>query len=632
MATNNTLDALKNLAQQGVIHFIDFYFAELLQRLASAPSGPLLMAGCLASRQSASGDVCISLEHYASQLLFEGEKDLQADETLRAPPLVQWVDRLKKSGVVGSPGDLQPLILVPDGKDVKLYLHKLWLYEKELCDYLLRQMRPIDLKKRVDYPALTAALQRYFNPSGTAQHDATDWQQIACVLAVANHLCVISGGPGTGKTTTVTKILAILVEQHQALAGSELRIGLAAPTGKAAARLSESIKAAKLSVIETEAVRAMIPEKSHTLHRLLGYNRDRASYYYHAENRLHLDVLIVDEASMVDLALLRHLVCALPTQCRLILLGDKDQLASVEAGSVLADICSFGTAAYSGEIVQLFRQVMPRFAPPQSTARQIPLQDNLCFLQKSYRFDEHSGIGLLAQHINHGQAKEAIALLQKGNFPDLSWSTDTSDYLSQWVLNHYSDYRTTQDPQEALRRFNQQRVLCAMRETPLGTLKINRFIESVLTRHGHISTESTFYPGRPIMITRNNYQLQLFNGDIGLILADKEDNNRLKAFFVDAKGDLRRVSPARLPEHETVYAMTIHKSQGSEFNQVLILMPHRDSPILTRELIYTGLTRARHHCVVISDLSLLQWAISRQVQRKSGLTGNLRSRFEPQQA
>ncbi len=472
-----------------------------------------------------------------------------------------------------------------------------------------------------------------------------NWQKVAAAVALTRRFAVISGGPGTGKTTTVTKLLAALVEQGNEQQQS-LSIKLVAPTGKAAARLTESIgKALNQLAIDPE-VKAQIPTESSTLHRLLGAIPNQAEYRHSSKNPLHLDVLVLDEASMVDLPMMYKLLQALPKKARLILLGDKDQLASVEAGAVLADICAFTEHGYSSEQNDAIKRLTQFDCSLEPRPGGSAIADSLCVLQKSYRFDARSGIGQLAKYVNNGDVP-GFRRVWEQEFSDIEWqplSADTYQKLIARMALAYRPYITAvaEKPESELRGepllnwqhqhalsslnlFAKNRLLCAVREGDFGVVGVNQRIEARLKQRGIIANkDDTWYQGRPIMVTKNDHGLGLFNGDIGLCMWDHSSEvPRLKVFFELPDGSIKSVLPSRVPEHETAYAMTIHKSQGSEFEHTFLLLPADYSPILTKELIYTGITRAKHRLSLIADASVIAKGIRQVTVRHSGLMDKL---------
>lgn len=606
------LEQLEVLCQQQYLNDLDLHFAHLMVRLAGDSAPELVLGAGLASHWTGNGHVCIDLNELAGRPVLNGR-----DDSPRAPELVQWLTVLQACPVVGRPGDYRPLVL--DGRG-RLYLYRYWDYERRLAEDLLARVAIIE---PVNEARLRQDLQALFPASNNS---GPDWQKLAAVVAVLKRFCVISGGPGTGKTTTVIRMLVLLLGQ----AGRPLRIKLAAPTGKAATRMQEAIRLTKQQLDLEPALREAIPEEAFTLHRLLGAQPDSVYFRYYGDNPLSLDILVVDEASMVDLALMTKLVQALPAHARFILLGDKDQLASVEAGAVLGDIC--GTVPGFSEP---FRQRLQALTGEQIPAAEVPgtpLQDSIVLLQHSYRFGPASGIGQLARLVNRGQGSAALELLKSARFTDILWQSLTSfkalrEGIGMHIASGFRPYleqvRAGFAPTEVLAAFNRFRVLCALRTGPTGIQTLNRLIEDILQDRRLINPRSPWYPGRPVMITRNDYNLRLFNGDVGIALEDPQSGGRLRVFFQATDGTLRGFPPSRLPEHQTVYAMTIHKSQGSEFDQVLMVLPFEDSRVMTRELVYTGITRARSRVEIWGETTVFKAAVARQLRRSSGLRDRL---------
>ena len=411
-----------------------------------------------------------------------------------------------------------------------------------------------------------------------------------------------------------------------------MNICLTAPTGKAAARLGESILQAKEYLNCSRPVKDGISGEVFTLHRLLGPIAGTPYFRYNSDNLLPADVVVVDEASMVDLALMSKLLQAVARDARLLIVGDKDQLASVEAGSVLGDICdrqvlhgfSEGFLKQMGKFTGAALDNVAR-SPETGSA----LQDCICVLQKNYRFSSQSGIGGISRAVNLGEIETSMALLKNPSESSVAWAeistrSKLSLHLSRIILDRYRKYLTIEDPMLAMDAFGGFKILCALKVGPFGATSVNALAEQVLGRENLIgdypSESSPWYKGRPVMITRNDYSLGLYNGDIGITLPDPDaSDDQLYVYFRDAAGGARRFSPHRLPAHETVYAMTVHKSQGSEFDHVLLILPDKDYPLLTRELIYTGLTRARQKVTIWGTEPVLSTAIARKIERSSGL-------------
>lgn len=573
-----------------------------LHRLDPEASYPVLAAAALCCEALSRGDVCLRLAALATQSPWPNAPCL--------PVLADWRAALQASTLIGQPGDYAPLILDQDC----LYLARYHAYEQQLAHYLQTRLQQ---KPDVDESQLSESLARLF----AFNQQRPDWQQLAAAQAVRCPVAVISGGPGTGKTTTVVRLLAALLEQPGAEA---LSIGLAAPTGKAAARMAEAIRRAKADLPVSEAIKARLPEEASTLHRLLGSRGDRPQVLYHAGHPLALDVLVVDEASMVDLALMAKLVAALPSHARLILLGDKDQLAAVEAGAVFAELCE--GAGFSPDTAQRLQQLTGQEVPSQPPQSQ--LGEAVVLLTHSHRFAGDSGIGRLARCINSGDAAAALALLQEPR-ADVRWNSScASALLLERLQPEYQPYfeaARQQSPERAFAAFSGFRALTAVREGALGLNVLNAELEARFRRRYSISSGERWYEGRAVMITQNDYALGLFNGDIGLCL---RQGSELRVFF-EAGEQFRSFSPARLPSHDLAFVMTVHKSQGSEFDRVLLVLPEQPSPLLNRALLYTGITRARHQIEIWAKASRLAEAISVRTERAAGLARRLRSESLP---
>lgn len=606
--------ALQEAVAHGALRLIDAQFARQIGEIGGTNDPEVLLAVALTSYRAGQGDVCLPLPDYAGRRIFGGEGDA---ERVLAPPLDAWLATLLRAApVIGRPGARAPLVLDDAGR---LYLARFWSLESRLVAAL--QCRIGHWRGDVDRDRLRSGLERLFPPSAS---DDIDWQRVAAALAVLRPLCVISGGPGTGKTRTVASVLALLQEQAGEV---PLRIELAAPTGKAAARLSESIASQKAGLDIDPQVREAIPEEAQTLHRLLGFRPGRSRPRRGPDHPLHLDVLVIDEASMVDLALMSWTLAALPPAARLILLGDRNQLSSVAAGMVLGDLCGRGaTLGYSAgglaALTDLGCAIPDVRATPGQSPRVGGLADHIVELRKSWRFAGTSGIGALASAVNAGDAPRALDVLNAPAYPDVACLSRSSEGLRRIILAEFvprfREVLAAGSPSQALTALNRSRILTAVREGPFGLRRLNELVATSLESEGIIRRAGAFYAGRPIMITANDHGQRLYNGDIGIILPDPAANNALRCWLQTPDG-VRRLMPARLPAHETVFAMTIHKSQGSEFDNVLLIMPDHDSPILTRELLYTGITRARRRVSVMAEPADLATACARRVTRATGL-------------
>ncbi|KML69169.1 exodeoxyribonuclease V subunit alpha [Pectobacterium peruviense] len=606
--------ALLEMAQaQRLLRALDIQFARML---ADDTQPELLLAAACLSAHSGAGHVCLPLENLQAQTLFDGREPELAQQLITESGIntvAAWQQRLLASDAISDGSKPTPLVLQGE----KLYLQRSWQSEGRVAQFIASERDTVS----VDEPAIRAVLDRLFPDTG----EEIDWQKVAAAVALTRRIAVISGGPGTGKTTTVAKLLAALIELNT---GEALRIQLAAPTGKAAARLTESLGLALHRLAVDQRQRDAFPKEATTLHRLLGAVTDSQRLRHHQGNPLHLDMLIVDEASMVDLPMMANVIAALPVQARIIFLGDRDQLASVEAGAVLGDICRFAEAGYSRARAQQLQRLTGCELDESGSEGQTTVSDSICLLRRSYRFDPHSGIGQLALAVNGGDDARVRAVLN-GEFADITCSplAEAEEYQAMLVqcVEGYRDYldliAAGATPDAVLLSFQRYRQLCALREGPFGVAGLNQRIEQALHQSGLIQRSrnplNRWYPGRPVMIGRNDAALGLFNGDIGIAMMG--ENGELRVFFPLPNGETKDVTPSRLPPHETAYAMTVHKSQGSEFDHTALVLPNHYLPVLTRELVYTAITRARQRLSLYTDVRILCRAVKTPTQRYSGL-------------
>jgi len=602
MPSANTLSPLlqASWAQSTPLTGLDRSLANLLHSKQPSDDPRHLWLAALASYQWGRGHACLdlaTLQTQAAELLGWTDEQTAAlpSKLHEAAATLPWTQ-----------GDASPLVLTEDKQGARLYLRRAWTAEQNIRHHIAQRLAlpcdvPADLQQRLD---------ELFMPTANGE---PDMQRLACEVAAQNRITLITGGPGTGKTTTVVKLLSLLVRT----APRELQIHLAAPTGKAAARLTESISNALTKMPADK--RPHMPSQAQTLHRLLQTN-SRASQVH----QLATDVVVVDEASMIDLEMMARLLQAVPPSARLILLGDKDQLASVEAGAVMSQLCT-GTL----------------------------LQHQTVTLVHSHRFDAKSGIGQWARAVNADAADNTPALkalwkdapdwlatlplqqsidgdtpepdvtrLQLASASDAKLAVGLRYGWREWLalLEAHRPSKTApaaacSDAQAValLNAFTEFCVLCAVREGPLGVTQLNTQVEHALGLG-----QSAWYAGRPVMVTRNDYALDLMNGDIGLCLPGPD--GVLRVAFPAVDGGVRWVMPSRLDSVETVFAMTVHKSQGSEFAHVLLVIPALESPVLTRELVYTGLTRAKKRLTLWApQLGVLWNGCARRVLRSGGL-------------
>ncbi|MBB4011388.1 exodeoxyribonuclease V subunit alpha [Niveibacterium umoris] len=525
------------------------------------------------------------------------------------------------TGVVADDASAEPAPLFADGSG-RLYLWRYHDYERRLATALHALAQPFGLAD-ADIARLRAQLDQLF--PADAPRSGPDRQKLAAALALQGGLTVISGGPGTGKTHTVVGLLAALLTLQP-----DTRVALAAPTGKAAARMMDTLRRRTADL--PAAIRERLPNEAWTIHRLLGVTSEAGRFRHHRDNPLPIDALVVDEASMLDLALATRLVEAMPTGARLILLGDKDQLAAVEAGAVFAELsstmafspaCSATLAALAGGETDT---LIDHDGPPAA------LPDAVMWLTESRRFRADSGIGRLAGEINAGRGEAALAWLQAGENGALRWFDDAGDApgdtVREALLTGYAPYfaalgdaATARDPAALMQALERFRVLCAVQAGPRGVAAINTLVGSRVRRLTGPASSSPWYRGRAVMILRNDYALRVFNGDIGLCVLGPD--GALAVAFPEADGDWRYLTPSRLPEHADAFAITVHKSQGSEFARVHLLLPESAGAVLTRELVYTAVTRATEAVEISGDDQVFEQACRTPTRRRSGLGGQL---------
>ncbi|WP_250439459.1 exodeoxyribonuclease V subunit alpha [Caballeronia sp. AZ1_KS37] len=587
------------------------------------------------SRATAQGHVCLPLAALARR------HDARFDEA-RDALLASGVACLVRGGARADAADLLPLVIDEDGR---LYLARYFDYERRLACSLVERSRDTRMTaSREDIARQAERIARYFGPRAD---DDIDWQRVAAFVALAGRLTIVSGGPGTGKTTTVVGVLACLLD-----ADPDLRIALAAPTGKAAQRMQEALieRADKLPPELAER----LPRTSFTLQRLLGVQSD-GRFRHHRDNPLPYDVIVVDEASMIDVALAAHLLEAVAPASRLVMLGDKDQLSAVEAGAVFAELSAEPSFSHAGVAriaaalsvdAKRLEAALPTAAPIDDSEgygdlfdakAELALTDCVVWLQKNYRFGLDSDIGRLSIAIRNGDERAALDALDPSgeraavlfDDGDATLSERTlarlakgfapyADALSAVLDGEQADHARLFD---ALNRF---RVLCATRKGPRGVDEVNARIAAKVREQAGIALAlgAQWFAGRPVIVTRNDYALGLFNGDIGIALPGAD--GLLRVAFRLADGALRYVSPAALPPHDTAFALTVHKSQGSEFEHAALVLPGAFVRVLSRELVYTAITRAKRRVEVIGSAAIFAQAVREPTRRDSGLAARMR--------
>ncbi|WP_423186373.1 exodeoxyribonuclease V subunit alpha [Alishewanella sp. d11] len=629
--------------QSGWLRAIDVNLANLLLRAGT--SAPIAALGALLSYQAGRGHTCLSLTELITNPLDtlgieEDRPEFIAQLKQLLPDSSQIEIALQRSeavynlDVADAEDTLQPLVW--DRHHQLLFLRRYWQHENRIAAWL--QGRTEKAQQEVPPEQLQAVIAKLNNSKG----DSISWQRVACANAVRKMFSVITGGPGTGKTYTVVRVLATLLAFHHA--ASDIRIALAAPTGKAAARMDESINKALNDTNNPELLnlKQVLTRKASTLHRLLGVQR-HTRYFRHNRNMpLPYDVVVVDEASMIDTEMFDALLDAIGPATRLILLGDKDQLAPVEAGSILASICrNAEQRQYSDAHRQWLAQASGENLTLDGGEQQNHLSDHIVMLEGSERFS--GAIAVLANAVNAcdiAAANHALTRINvlrpdaketKASIPTIA-SAASSKVLWQTLADGFTDFinRCNQHEfvdddaidswaAEVLKAFSTYQLLTALREGPWGQIHLNQIMTQLLhTGHG------SWYHGRPVIVTTNDYSLNLNNGDIGIALMHPKEQ-RLRVVFAapvsqsNPKG-VRWILPSRLSAVETVYAMTVHKSQGSEFDHTVLILPDRPTPVLTKELIYTGITRAKSDLtLVIPDQQVWEQGVKSRIQRLGGL-------------
>lgn len=537
------------------------------------------------------GHVCLTLTYLAQK----GEITLEKLEEI-----------VELSPLVGKAGEFRPFIIDQD----RLYVARFWFEEVEVAKYLIKKKEET---VAVDLRLAGQVLTKLFTNKIERE---PDWQKLAAALAMIQPLTIITGGPGTGKTTTLTKLLiAILANTPTENLNQRFPIiKLAAPTGKAAARMQEAIQVAKARLSpDFAALLPYIPDEASTLHRLLGIN---ALAKQNLPHTLLLDILVIDEASMIDLSMMHRIVASLPSHARLILLGDQDQLASVEPGSVFSSLSQTqGYTPWMGEQLKQMTGISLPLSKPTSY-----LSDTVIHLQQSYRFSSDSGIGALALATNEGDISQAKAILE-ANYADVVWSNDKTSALSKMIEGYQPYFELIRDLkipiQAVFNAWEAFRVLTPLREGIEGSQLLNQRISHA---YEDGASKGEWYTGRAILITENHPSQGLYNGDIGLT---RIVEGKVYVYFMNEKKEVRHFTPARLPRFEMAFVMTVHKSQGSEFEHVYCFVPDIINMVMGRALFYTAVTRAKKKLTICGKMEVIEAMLAQSAPRESGLAQRL---------
>ncbi|WGE75646.1 exodeoxyribonuclease V subunit alpha [Actinobacillus equuli] len=644
------LTLLETLKAENHLSELNYQFAKMIAHKQQAynyneqQQNLAILLAALLSYHVMQGHTALRLDSNAAQSFFglEHKKlghDFQSEilQKIGGISPLEWQDILHEHIAFShSPMQIAPMLF----QHGLLYFYRYWQAEHNIARYLQQaiefpgEFANTDLDKQI--------LSELF-PEKTME---IDWQKIAVATALRQRFCVISGGPGTGKTTTVAKLLVALQTRQYRQQKSALNIALVAPTGKAAARLKESIS----NSFEKMQLTFEIPTYASTIHRLLGVRPNSDTPTYHVKNPLHLDLLVVDEASMIDLSLMEKLMNALKPSTRLIILGDKDQLASVEVGAIMGELGEFVQLGYSSAHCEYLYKVTGYSLSEQSNV--LPICDTLCHLQKSHRFSEYSGIGQLAALVNQQKENESWRIFTKSQtdlvcikYPSTTqfaekrqWVQHCVNLVVEKAVEHYQVYlklvqQRIGNPDkvsvnEIFEAFQKVRFLSALRVSELGSDRLNQSIAEALrkARLLNFTFSRDSYAGKPILITQNSPENNIYSGDIGIILPD--EHNQLRVYF-DTKVENTHLSLSlsRLPEHEVAYVMTVHKSQGSEFEHTFFIMPLNSAPVITKELIYTAVTRAKQTFTLFSEEKVWKIGVRANVQRQSGLQAQLKNMF-----
>lgn len=601
------LSFIKDWFEDGVESgWIENYEREMLRFLAKEYgkfSDEIRLCTVFLSLFIKAGHTCLPLDRSPQEWVEILGLDLENSSLFKSHKIT--ISELESSPLVGIEGDMKPLILTYN----RLTFRRYWYYENIAGQWIIKNSSN---KSNIGISDISVQILNNLFPDSSNE---LNWQKVAAVLSLIKPFLIISGGPGTGKTTTVARILAL----HQKLSDERLNIALAAPTGKAAGRMGEALnrELQKLDLSDEEL--RYFPTEAKTVHRLLSGTESRGLLPPVEKKLLHHDLIIIDEASMMDLSLMYRLVEHLSENTRLILLGDKDQLASVEAGAVFADLCRKTENGFLPETIEKLEELGIQSELPEHEESQI--SDSIVYLTKSYRFDESSGIGRLSDLVKSKNQKSEDVKSVFGGHSNLKHQTfkyqkEDIELILEDLRQRIKSCSEIYQPKEMLKFWKESVWLMVLRRGLTGTERLNRLIEDRLVADRIVTMQNGWYHGRPILISQNDYNLGVFNGDMGVCIVEEDDSVWV---YVETGSEIKRFKPQRLSHYNPAYFLTVHKSQGSEFNHVNFLLPQKDTPILTKELIYTAITRARESFSLYGSLDLFDEGIQRETLRFTGL-------------
>lgn len=599
------LSFLKDLK---VFHNEDFLFADNIIILSPEEELDIYLLSLVLSQATRQGHICIPTQTYEELI-----STIKWHTSLPVITAEKLTERLSSSKVIGTEKDFCPIIFHKN----KIYLQKFFFYEQRIAQTLISHSQSSESVSQ------STELKQLLDDLFPEESHEINWQRLSAVTTLHNQLSIITGGPGTGKTTTVAKIIVLLAtifpHKYQ-------KILLTAPTGKAANRMDQAFSSAQKTLQQKYPIFENIHLTTSTIHRALGVIFNTPHFRHNQKKPLPYSVIIVDESSMIDIELMYRLLQAIPRKCKLIFLGDHNQLASVQPGAVLGDIChKHYLDKFSPSLLTSISSLVT-LDPLLETSQVPPLTDNISVLKKTYRFKGE--LAKLSTFINQENSEKAVTLLKNKSNKAIFWSeVSNSDelcsILKNSIFNHWHEYFTEKEIDKSYNLFEQFRILSVLRGGPFGVELINQLVENILVDEKIIKSRQRFYHKKPILITENNYNINLFNGDTGIIAFHEKV---LKAWFPPldpTDSQFRKIPLSRLPNFETSYAMTVHKSQGTEFPSLLFILPEKKSELITKELLYTGITRAKENIHIIGNEEIITNCITKRTERLSGLTDTL---------